>query len=376
MNPFVYEEAVQPQDLIDREEQAMQLLKRLSEGRNTRLAAPRRYGKTSLLRKVLQDERNDRVPVYVNFLGVLTAADVAGRIELAYREQLNSPLRRWFDGLVRTWRPTVGAAVPGAPVSASVTPSAVEESLLERLAVPRRLFAKHGRSCAIVFDEFQDLMTAGDNVDAVIRSELEQQGPAAAYVFSGSRPGMMRELFSDRRRGFYAQAGQIDLPPLDSEDLAAHIGDRFEHHRREVGEALGPLLDVAQGHPQRAMLLAYHLYEHTPVGATADTDTWTTALRSACLEIDGEIQEAWRGLTRTQQRIAALISDGHTRLGSKEAQARFGLTRSGTTGETAEGMADEAIIVSDAGTASGWKITDPLFGLWLRSGRRWPPEIS
>jgi hypothetical protein len=376
-NPFVYEEAVQPQDLIDREEQAKQLLRRLGEGRNTRLAAPRRYGKTSLLRKVLEDAaRRDLVPVYVNFLGVLTAADVAGRIELAYREQLDSPLRRWFDGLVRTWRPTVGAAAPGIQISASVSSSTMEETLLERQSVPRKLFHKHGRSCAIVFDEFQDVMAAGDNVDAVMRSELEQQGSAAAYVFSGSKPGMMRQLFSDRRRGFYAQAGQIDLPLLSPQDLAEYIGGRFEDHRRDVGEALGPLLDAAQGHPQRAMLLASHLYERTAAGTAADTDTWTAALRSACLEVDGEIEEAWRGLTRTEQRIAALVADGHIQLGSKEAEFRFGVVHSGTNRQTAERMADEAVIVPDQGTASGWKVVDPLFGLWLRSGRRWPPEVG
>ncbi|MDE3132701.1 MAG: hypothetical protein KGL15_01400 [Acidobacteriota bacterium] len=112
------------------------------------------------------------------------------------------------------------------------------------------------------------------------------------------------------------------------------------------------------------------------MNATADTDIWTASLRSACLEVDGEIQEAWRGLTRTEQRIAALVADGQDRLGSKEAQARFGLARSGTNSRTAERMADEAIVVPDPDTASGWKITDPLFGLWLRSGRRWPPGIS
>lgn len=376
-NPFVYEEAVQPDDLIDRQQQAEQLLKRLLEARNTRLAAPRRYGKTSLLRKVLRDaDRNGMVPVYVNFLGVLTVADVAGRIELAYREQLDSPLHRWFDGLLRTWHPTAGASVPGVPLQASVSPSPANMGLLERLAVPRELYAKHGRTCAIVFDEFQDVMAAGDNVDAVIRSELEQHGPAAAYVFSGSKPGMMRELFSDRHRGFYAQAGQVSLPGLDPQDLAEHIGERFERHGRDVGAALGPLLDVAYGHPQRAMLLAYQLFEHTPPSTAADTDAWSLALRSACLEVDGEIQEAWRALTRTQQRLAALVADGTVRVGARQAQTQFGLSRSGAHAATLRGMGDEAVLVADAQTPSGWRVTDPLFGLWLRCGRRWPATIK
>ena len=185
-NPFVYEEAVAPEDLIDRKDETELVVERLVEGRNTRLAAPRRYGKTSLLRKVLREaDRQGLVPVYVNFLGVLTEADVADRIELAYREQLDSPLRRWFEGVLRTWHPAAGVSTPGLPVRTSVSPAPAGRGLLQRLAVPRELYRKHGRSCAIVFDEFQDVMTAGGNVDAVIRSELEQQGPAAAYVFSG-----------------------------------------------------------------------------------------------------------------------------------------------------------------------------------------------
>ena len=371
-NPFVYEQAVEPEDLIDREAEAAQLLNRLLEARNTRLAAPRRYGKTSLLRKVLRDaEHADLVPVYVNFLGVLTAADVAERIELAYTRQLDSRLQRWFAGLVRTWHPTFGAGVPGA-VRGSVTPAAPTRSLLERLSVPQAIFAKHGRTCAIVFDEFQDVLAAGDQVDAVIRSELEQHGSAAAYVFAGSKPGMMRTLFSDRSRGFYAQAGQLALPPLDPQDLAEHIGGRFEAHRREVGTALGPLLDVADGHPQRAMLLAYHLFERTPPGSAADSDTWVAALSSACLEIDGEIQEAWRALTSTEQRLAALVAHRDIGTGTKDAGARFGLSRSGTHAETLRRMGDEAVVVADPTATTGWKITDPLFALWLRHGRRWP----
>jgi hypothetical protein len=372
-NPFVYEEAVQPEDLIDREQQVSQLVNRLIEVRNTRLAAPRRYGKTSLLRKVLRDAKdNDLVPVYVNFLGVLTGADVAERIELAYHAQLDSTLKRWFEGLVRTLHPSVGVSAPGLPVHATVSPTGTNRVLLERLAVPRELYAKHGRSCAIVFDEFQDVMAAGDSVDAVIRSELEQHGPAAGYVFSGSKPGMMRELFSDSRRAFYTQAGQVNLPPLDSQDLAEHIGQRFEDHARDVGTALGPLLDTANGHPQRAMLLAYHLFEATQPRTTADSDSWSQALSSACVEVDGEVQEAWRSLTATQQRLAAVVAAGGVRLGSADAQSRFGLSRSGKHADTLRAMGDDAILVEETSAATGWRITDPLFSLWLRSGRRWP----
>jgi hypothetical protein len=369
-NPFVYEEPVGQEDLIDREEPAAALLDRLLDGRNSRLEAPRRYGKTSLIKKVLVDaDRQGLVCVYVNFMGVLTAADVATRIETSYREQLDSPLRRWFDGLVRTLHPTVKAGA--GPVAAAVTPSPYEVGLLERLAVPRKLYAKHGRSCAIVFDEFQDVLAAGDQIDATIRSELEQQGPAAAYVFSGSQPGMMRELFTSRRRGFYAQAGLIEIGPLAPDDLAEYIGDRFEHRNRDVGDALGPLLDLAMGHPQRAMLLAYHVYDRTRVHKSADTDTWARALDAACKEIDGEIQAVWRALPSSHQRLVTVIADGTIGLGTRAAKERYGLSRTGGHRVALEALEGDGQIVR-ADTRSGWSLVDPMFALWLRGGRAWP----
>ena len=320
---------------------------------------------------MLEDARDEgRVTVYVNFLGVLTAADVADRIERAYAQQLDSTLRRWYAGVVRTLRPTIRAGGP-LPVGADVTPQAPEAGLLDRLAVPRRLLEKHGRRCAIVFDEFQDVVRAGGQVDAVMRSELEQQRDAAAYVFSGSHPGMMRELFGSRRRAFYAQAGLVEVGPLEAEDLGEYVGGRFAAHRRDVGEALAPLLDLAAGHPQRAMLLAHHLFERTPAGRAADSDRWAAALARASREIDGEVQATWRGLTGTQQRLVAIIADGGVRLASREATARFGLAKSGGHRSALESMEGEGHIVR-ANAPSGWRLVDPLFALWLRSGRAWP----
>src|SRR5580693_7073219 len=114
-SPFIYEEPVEPPDLLaDRAEELALLKDRASETRNSRLEGPRRYGKTSLLKAALAAAENDGfVPIYVNFLGVLTVADVAERIERAYREQLDGQLKRWFAGVVSTLRPRVHAAPAG-----------------------------------------------------------------------------------------------------------------------------------------------------------------------------------------------------------------------------------------------------------------------
>ena len=54
-NPFVFSEPVVPPDLLDRDEEAALLVEHALGGHNSRLVAPRRYGKTSLLRRALVD---------------------------------------------------------------------------------------------------------------------------------------------------------------------------------------------------------------------------------------------------------------------------------------------------------------------------------
>src|SRR5580693_1927003 len=188
-SPFIYEDPLEPPDaLADRTYELALLRDRIGETRNSRLEGPRRYGKTSLLKAALAAaDRDGFVPIYVNFLGVLTAADVAERIERAYREQLDGSLRRWFAGVVSTLRPRVKAEPAG--VGVEIAPQMQSSGLLDLLALPRRLRERHGRQCAIAFDEFQDVVRVGDALAAVIRSELEQHSNAAAYVFSGSHPG-------------------------------------------------------------------------------------------------------------------------------------------------------------------------------------------
>src|SRR3954453_17800995 len=105
-SPFIYDEPVEPDQLVNRQKEIADLLDRTLDARNTRLEGPRRFGKTSLIRAVLASAARDgAVPIEVNFLGCVTAVDVADRIERAYSAQLDGPLRRWYDGLVRTLHP-------------------------------------------------------------------------------------------------------------------------------------------------------------------------------------------------------------------------------------------------------------------------------
>src|SRR5918995_1488836 len=99
VNPFIYSHPIAPDDILDRDEETTRLLTAAVGGHYVRLYAPRKYGKTSLLRRVLRDAEREEgmVPILVDLYGVLSVADVAIRFERAYARQLKGGLRARID---------------------------------------------------------------------------------------------------------------------------------------------------------------------------------------------------------------------------------------------------------------------------------------
>jgi hypothetical protein len=368
-NPFRYSSPVDPGEMIDREHELEQLLELADGAHNTRIVGPRRYGKSSLLHALhARAEAIGLIPVYVNFFGVVTATDIAERIELAYGEQLRGGLARWFDGVRTTLR------VGGGPVPATVEvkDARAQQPLLERLALPRRVFEKHGKRCLVAFDEFQDALTAHPRIDAVIRSEIEKHSDAASYVFAGSHVGMMRELFTSKRRAFYAQARSIDLSPLDAGDVAAFVESRFAATGKRVGAALRPLLELAAGHPQRSMLLAHFIWDATPARSEASELTWVTALdRVLSVEAAEELRASWSTLATGERRALLAIATGHAPY-ARSTQRQVGGSRGGGMEHAIRSLIDTGELVEDKQSDTGYRVVDPLLAHWVRAGRQIP----
>lgn len=366
INPFRYSGPVEPQELIDRDAEAAQLLETAWEGNTSRLVAPRRFGKTSLLRRVLADaSAQGWVTVSVDFFGVVTLADVAERIDRAYSASLQGRMAQWFQNLLRTVQPTLRVKSPVG--GADVALAASKATLLDRLALPRRVHERWAVRVLVVFDEFQGVFTADAQADAIIRSEIQHHGEFASYVFAGSAVGMMHSLFTDRRRAFYAQARPVELPLLPRPQTAEYIAARFRFSNRDAGDALQPLLETSAGHPQRTMLLAHALWDATPEGGRAEIDTFATALGVVQGELLGEFTTIWRELSMSQRRLLARMGDGRSPYPTR------GEAEGGSRGGAVRGALDTLIergdVVVDRSVSGGHRVIDPLFRSWLAAGR-------
>lgn len=364
LNPFDFSRPAPASELINRERELEELLRLAEANSNSRLTAPRRYGKTTLLKRVREEaEGLGMNTVYVNFYGLLSVEEAANRIEDAYRRSLHGAARNFAVGLIRTFRPKV--RIPKTGISLEPTLDAdVGRRLAWLLDLPVKIMEKTATPTLVVFDEFQDILETKPPLDGLIRSRLEQHEAQASYIFAGSHMGMMSQLFDDRAKPFYGQAKAVRLEPLPEDALAVYIGNHFTKTQREVGEVLELLLDTARGHPQRAMLLAHFLWEKTPKGRTSDGAAWERALTAVQNELRDEFDSIWGGLGDSERRVLVVVARGAD-LSKRRVLEEMQLARS-TARDARDRLVAEGLIGKIDG---GFHVVDPLLGLWVSRNR-------
>jgi hypothetical protein len=362
-NPFRFSGPLAPEEMIDRDPEADSLLG-LAEGRHSfRLVGPRRYGKTTLLRRVLDAyESRGTATVLVDLQDVLSVAEIVVRIERAYNRRLKGPVRRHVDALLKSWNIGVSLGAGGFTATMQRSPGTDAEAVLLRiLELPAELFDAKGITSLIVFDEIQDVL-AVPGADGKIRSVIQHQGDAATYAFAGSAPGVMEQLFADPKRPLLDQAVPKDLAPLPLDEASAYVTSRFEATGRNVGRALDPMIEFGRGHPQRTMMLAHYLWEATPARGSASEGSWLEARERALRDSAGLMRAIWTALPANERRVARGLAVLDSPIHAAASAAAVGINRSSIT-RAVDGLRDNADVIADA--QGRLRITDPLFEYWL-----------
>ena len=363
--PFPFEGPVSPSLLIDREHELRTLARRAGDRVNVRMVAPRRYGKTSVVLAHAERLRDTGWrTVHVDLSRVADVTDVARRVSATFGE-LDSPwVRSHLSGLLARLGVSVSAAGPGLEIGPRPTApdaEAAETILYRMLDLPRVLWEADRTPTLVVFDEFQDLLTARKDLDGLFRSRIQYHGDAAAYVYAGSEPSMMRELFDTRERPLFGQADPLALGPLPLDDTMHDLLDRFTREGLDAGAALGQLVAFGAGHPQRTMLLAYLLADQVLDGADATPALAGEIVRAAVERTAPAHQALWQQLSRSERVVLAAVADGIAPTSrALAAEHRIGRT---TLDDAASRLADQGHLMR---RPRGSTLVDPLLAEWMR----------
>ena len=252
LSPFPYQGPLEPDGVIGRVALQRRLRQGLEERRLTALLGPRRFGKTSVLRKVAADlEPSGYETVWIDLYELSSMADLAGALDRGLA-QTQGTLRRAVEGVAGALSLKLGLL----GVELSKGPRDRPDPVLKvRSMVQLLVTVAQKRKLIVVLDEFSGIADV-PKAAGLLRTELQHHYRDLSLVFAGSQPSTMTMLFADQAQPFFSQAELVDIPPLTLDEVTGLVADGFERTGRDAGP-IGPLLaSAAEGHPQRAMQLA------------------------------------------------------------------------------------------------------------------------
>jgi hypothetical protein len=364
-SPFEHVRPLAPDQVGGRDVESAALVRRIRERKLVAVVAPRRFGKTSLVDRALaMADDVDPTPwqVSVDLFGLSSAFDLAVRLERAMGRLGGGHARRIADRLSGS---ELGLSLaPGVGIKAKLgardAPDPIQ-ALHELLASLTDAAESHGGG-VLFLDEFQDLARI-DGLDAILRSHL-QRARDVAVLFAGSQPSLMRSLFADRARAFYAQAELFELGPLSTTAAREVVITGFEQTGRDASMIADRVVSFTGGHPQRLMLLADMVWEGTPESGSAGDAEFATGLESARAATAPEFEAVWPRLSEGSRDVLRSV----VRFGSPAARAgeRFLDLTAGSAATAARTLVADSVLVRDGvGGRTRWGFVDPFFADWV-----------
>ncbi len=359
-SPFPYHGPLQPEQVTGREQLALVLAQRITDRRLTALVGPRRYGKTSLLKRVAADlQAVGPQPVWIDLYQMTSMADVAGAVDRGL-SSVAGPVRRILDSIAGTLSVNIGVLSVQLTRSPSRRPDPVL-SLRTLLTVLVNAAQRH--EMFVVFDEFSGIADVEGGA-GVLRTELQHHFQSFGIVFAGSEPSTMRALFSEQTQPFFAQADLVEIGPLTDDAVHRIIEDGFADTDRRAGGISRHIVEFAGGHPQRTMQLTDALWRLVEPGGTANQETWENALGTVRANVDSGSEHIYSLLPTGQQKTLRAVATGGSIFGSAASMLDL---PPGTASAAAEKLEGNGFLQRNR---QGLSVVDPLLADWLR--RRFP----
>ena len=264
-NPFLISGYHSPEFFCDREQETAKILDALSNGRNVTLIAPRRMGKTGLIRHAfyhLKEQHPEIVTLYMDIFSTQSLGDfvrlfantVLGKLDSAPQKALSR-----ISQFIRSCRPVFTFdEITGVPkVTIDVAPAEEENTLKEIFDY----LASSEKRCYIAIDEFQQITEYDEKgVEALLRSYI-QFLPNVNFIFAGSRKHVMQEMFTSSKRPFYQSTQVVTIDAIDKEKYAQFAIEHFTKHNTELPiDVFDAIYDKYNGHTWYMQAILNRLY--------------------------------------------------------------------------------------------------------------------
>jgi AAA+ ATPase superfamily predicted ATPase len=333
--------------------------------------APRRFGKTSLVRRVAQELTSRKALVAeINLMFTPTKEKLAGRLAQEVAEHLLGPVGRArenlriFSGLRIT--PTVNVDPMDGSFSFSFagghSPEDVDATLERLFGLLAEISADRKRRVVLIMDEFQEIVDIDPGLTKLLRSVFQEQ-PEVAHIYLGSKRHLMERIFSDENEPFWRSAKRTELGAIEPDAFKPFIADGFRGHDRDIeDEVVDRILSITGGHPYGTQELCYFLWAETAAGETADGARLEEAMTKLLRSEHSHFSDLWDRATANQRVLLTALAAEPGRPFSEGYRGRHNLRGMSTTQRAVGALVQQEVVSRDGGLL---RICEPFYAEWI-----------
>ncbi|MCD8291161.1 MAG: ATP-binding protein [Prevotella sp.] len=366
-NPFLVSGYYSPEYFCDRERETATILDALHNGRNVTMIAPRRMGKTGLIRHAfycLNEQESDIVTFYMDIYPTQSLGDfvrlfantVLGKLDSVPQKALSR-----ISKFIRSCRPvfTIDELIGVPKVTVDISPTDEESTLKEIF----EYLGSSERRCYIAIDEFQQITEyAEKGIEALLRSYI-QFLPNVNFIFSGSKQHVMNEMFTSSNRPFYQSTQLLNINTINREVYARFAINHFANNNTQLPqEIFNAIYDRFEGHTWYVQCILNRLYAY-------NRDVDNELVVNATEQIISEQSYSYADLLRAYPEgcirlLRAIAREGCVKeIMSGDFIRKYNLRAASSVNSALKKLLHNELVYQ---TANGYTIYDRFMGEWLR----------
>lgn len=304
-NPFKFGTVVDGKYFTDRAEERVFLSQILDSPNHAVLISPRRFGKSSLVKEVLNSQQ--REVISVNLQAVTSVHKLA---EALYRQLFSRrPIEKAKHYLSRLRiAPTLSYNPVTDSPEFSLLPSADKKvvledafSVLEKAGEKKRLI--------VVLDEFPEILEIDKGLDKMLRAIMQEQ-KNINYILMGSQEDMMKRIFLRKKSPFYHFGSIIHLDRIPVVDFKAYIENRLPEEGQNKGLS-DEILSFTSCHPYYTQQLAFQVWFELRQGVETPSAV-STAVEHIVRAHDFDYSRLWESMNRTNRLVLLKLATSTT----------------------------------------------------------------
>lgn len=251
-NPFLLTGYGGAELFCDREEETKQLIQNAINGVNTTLISVRRMGKTGLLHHTIGKLKQQKkgIGIYADIFDTENFRDFTNRLASSILQIVPEKHPFWKKALefLKQLRPVIShdelTGLPQVTLDYS-QPKQYEYSVQSIFS----FLEKQEKLMLVAIDEFQQITRYPEkNTEAILRTNI-QQLKNVRFIFSGSSPHMLSEMFHHAKRPFFSSTQSIDLNEISESVYGNFIETKFRENKRKINrQAIEYILDFTRCH--------------------------------------------------------------------------------------------------------------------------------